>query len=87
MKKVFLLYEFLELLEAFRHEEKFQGESVLAGVFVKLGKKGIVCKLFKHEARIEMLGKQVCQRGFSGAYVSFNSYEIIFQSQLVGAAK
>jgi hypothetical protein len=82
LKKVFLLNQFFQLLESFRHEKKFQREGILLRIFVKLGKKRIVCKLFQDQPRIKMFRKQVRKRGLARTNVSFDSYEIVIQSSL-----
>lgn len=87
LEKVFLLNEFLQLLEALRHEKQFQGEGILRGVLIELGEKGVVGKLLQHQPGIEVLGEQVGEGGLAGAYIPFYGNEIILQAKLVRAAK
>jgi hypothetical protein len=81
LEKVFLLYQFFQLLESFRHKKKFQRESILLRILIKLRQKRIVCKLLQDEPRIKMFRKQVRERGLARTNISFNSYEIVIQSR------
>src|SRR5688572_20247289 len=66
LEHVFLLHQVLQLLVPFGHEKKFQRESKLLRIFVKLGQERVVRKCFQDQSCIKMLGKQVCQRCFPG---------------------
>ena len=48
LEKVFGVDELLQLLVSLGHKEQLKRKSVLFGVFVELGKEGIVCKFFQY---------------------------------------
>lgn len=77
LKQIFLLQQFFELLVAFGHKKQFQRKSILAGIFIKLGQKRIVGKLFQDQPGIVMTGQQMGQGGFAGANVSFNRNKVV----------
>ena len=70
--------QFFQLFIAFGHKEQFQRERILLRVFIELGQKGIIGKLFQYQPGIVMLAQQMCQRCFSCANVSFYGNKVVF---------
>src|SRR5688572_12698165 len=83
LEHIFLLKQFLQLFEPFRHKKQFQWKCILAGILIKFGKKRIVCKLFQDQPGVIMLRKQVCKSSLTGPDISFYCDKLVIHCYLV----
>lgn len=76
-ENILCLQQFLQLFETFGHEKQLDRESILLGILVKFGEKGVVGELFQNQSAVEMFAQQLRKGGFAGAYVAFNGDQIV----------
>ena len=81
LKKVLGVDQLFELLIPFCHKKQFQRKGILLRVFVKPGKKRIVCELFQYKPCVKMPRQEVSQSCFACTYIAFNGNEMVFHKE------
>src|ERR1700761_7663035 len=58
LKKIAGMTQFLELFIAFGHKEELQRKSILSGILVEFGKKGVIRELLEDQPGVVMSGQK-----------------------------
>jgi len=77
LEHVFLLQQFFQLFETFRHKKQFQWKSELLRVGVKFREKRVVSKFFQYQSRVIMFTQQVGKGGLTGSDIALYGNEVI----------